>query len=200
VRWAAHEAVIRNKILTIVHVDTPLIGGWSSVGMSGAPLPQEHGGGQETRTQQVIEDAVRVVRETPGGAELPVKTEIPYAPPVPALVDMTEHAQMIVVGCRGQGSFSRTLLGSLSTALIHHAHCPVAVLHGNLPAERAGAPIVVGMDGSPASELATALAFQEASWRTADLVALHAWSDSEWPDLIPLPWSAVSADAEETLS
>jgi hypothetical protein len=35
----------------------------------------------------------------------------------------------------------------------------------------------VGIDGSPASEAATALAFDEASRRGVPLVVLHAWSD-----------------------
>ena len=37
--------------------------------------------------------------------------------------------------------------------------------------------IVVGVDGSPASEAATALAFDEASRRGAELVAVHVCSD-----------------------
>lgn len=38
---------------------------------------------------------------------------------------------------------------------------------------------MVGIDGSPASELATAIAFDEASWRGVDLVALHAFDDTD---------------------
>lgn len=66
--------------------------------------------------------------------------------------------------------------------------------------ERAQAPIVLGVDGSPASERATALAFEEASWRKAELVVLHAWSDADWPEVAPIPWSAISDDAEEVLA
>ena len=40
-------------------------------------------------------------------------------------------------------------------------------------------PVLVGIDGSPASELATAIAFDEASFRSVELVALHAWSDAD---------------------
>lgn len=107
---------------------------------------------------------------------------------------------MIVVGSRGHGALLRTLLGSVSSALVHHAHCPVAVLHEQAPPEHRDAPIVVGVDGSPASERATALAFEEASLRQVELVALHAWSDAEWPEVAAIPWSAYSADAEETLA
>ncbi|HUO41045.1 MAG TPA: universal stress protein, partial [Mycobacterium sp.] len=49
-----------------------------------------------------------------------------------------------------------------------------------------------------ASELATAIAFDEASWRGVDLVALHSWSDADWSEY-DLEWSTIKAAAEETL-
>ena len=42
----------------------------------------------------------------------------------------------------------------------------------------ATAPVAVGIDGSPASELATAIAFDEASRRGVELVAIHTWMNS----------------------
>ena len=68
----------------------------------------------------------------------------------------------------------------MSTGLLHHAHCPVAVIRDEDPLmpHPARAPVLVGIDGSPASELATAIAFDEASRRHVDLIALHAWSDA----------------------
>ncbi len=199
VQWAAGEASMRNEQLSIVTVVSPMIGGWWGVG-AGAPLPEDFGQWQEKQAQEVIDDAVRIARQSAAGAELRISTEIPFAPLVPTLIDMTKQVHMIVVGCRGQGAFSRAVLGSVSTALVHHAHCPVAVLHGPAPAERAHAPIVLGVDGSPASERATALAFEEASFRKAELVALHAWSDADWPEVAPIPWPAFSATAEEELA
>lgn len=99
-----------------------------------------------------------------------------------------------MVGCRGRGALRRGLLGSVSTGLIHHAHCPVAVIHDKVPSMQ---PVLVGIDGSPASELATAIAFDEASWRGVDLVALHTWTDAEVSDVSSLEWSAQQAAAEE---
>ena len=55
--------------------------------------------------------------------------------------------------------------------MIHHPHCPVAVIPDKVPSSMQ--PVLVGIDGSPASELATAIAFDEASWRGVDMVALH---------------------------
>jgi nucleotide-binding universal stress UspA family protein len=63
--------------------------------------------------------------------------------------------------------------------LVHHAHCPVAVVHDEalLDMTAGEAPVVVGVDGSAPSELAVSVAFDEASRRAVDLVAVHTWSD-----------------------
>ena len=84
-----------------------------------------------------------------------------------------------MVGCLGTGTLRGRHLGSVSSGLVYHAHCPVAVIHDGvaLNADTARAPVLVGIDGSPESELATAIAFDEASRRKVGLVALHAWSD-----------------------
>jgi nucleotide-binding universal stress UspA family protein len=94
------------------------------------------------------------------------------------------------------------LLGSVATGLIHHAHCPVAVIHHEVSAQSraARAPVLLGIDGSPASERATAVAFEEASLRAAGLVALHAWSDADMAHVPSMEWSAMQSAAEEILA
>ena len=112
--------------------------------------------------------------------------------PVPGLIELSNDAQILVVGRRGRVSLADALLGSVSTAMIHRARCPVAVIHDEFLAEEApmDAPVVVGIDGSPASELATAIAFDEASWRGVELVALHASYDSDPFGIHGLEWAA----------
>jgi nucleotide-binding universal stress UspA family protein len=49
--------------------------------------------------------------------------------PRDSLIDASRHADMIVVGRRGHGRFGGLLLGSVSSACVAHAHCPVLVVH-----------------------------------------------------------------------
>jgi len=199
VYWAAQDAALRNVPLTLVYVLNPILATWQP-----APVPVEFEEWQQEQARVYMDDAIRIARETSGGKDRPltINTEVFYASTVSALVDLSEEAELIVVGSRGRGAVARVVLGSVSTGLIHHAHCPVAVIHDEDPlmAHPAQAPVLVGIDGSEASELATAIAFDEASRRGVELVALHAWSDSEVIELPGLDWSVVKAQEELVLA
>jgi nucleotide-binding universal stress UspA family protein len=73
-----------------------------------------------------------------------------------------------------------------------------------LNADPASAPVLVGIDGSPESELATAIAFDEAARRKVGLTALHAWSDESWVDEIVTragrSWPELRAVEDEALA
>ena len=109
---------------------------------------------------------------------------------------------MIVVGTRGLGEFCWHMLGSVSSGLLHHAHCPVAIVHDPDSAGREirdDAPVLLGVDGSPASEAATALAFDEASRQRVPLVALLAWSDVGVFPILGMDWQVYRDEGDEVL-
>jgi nucleotide-binding universal stress UspA family protein len=196
VDWAARDAAMRNVSLTLVHIAGGLGGIWPET-----PVPVGFGEWQQRHGCELLADAVKIVEDATrptGPAEL--KTEMYYSAIVPTLIDMSKEAEMIVVGRRGQGAFG-TLLGSVSSGVIHHAHCPVTVIHEEqrLMQHRAQAPVVVGVDGSPVSEMATAIAFDEASRRHVNLIAVHAWSDAafEFPGV---DWSSLKTSEDEVLA
>jgi nucleotide-binding universal stress UspA family protein len=194
IRWATRDALIRKVPLVIAHAAAPLVGTWVATPAPTGVLEWQHEFGR-----QILDDALQIARESTNEAP-DVTTELLTTAAVPALVEMSESTKMVVVGCRGRGALARTLLGSVSMGLVHHAHCPVAVVHGEVPPPPSRAPVLVGIDGSQASELATALAFDEASRRGVELVALHAWWGSGAHELPGLDWAALQPEVEETLA
>ena len=198
VYWAGQEAAMRNLPLALVYVVNPVVPNWPN-----APVPAEFEQWQKENARMFIDDAVKIVEENgKNGGPAEINSEVVFSATVPTLVDLSKEAEMIVVGCRGTGALARVLLGSVSTGLVHHAHCPVAVIHDEDPLmpHPAQAPVLVGIDGSPASESATAIAFDEASRRGVELVALHAWSDIEVIELPGLDWTVVKAQEEQLLA
>ncbi len=174
VDWAARDAASRGATLTLVHVVSSVLGS-----LSQTPLPTGIGQWQQQKAHKAVDDAMEVVTAVQRDVgPLEVGTEIYYSSAVPTLVDMSKGAAMVVVGSRRHGAIG-SLLGSVSAGVVQHAHCPVAVIHDEDPLmpQPAQAPVLVGIDGSTASELATAIAFDEASRRRVDIVALHAWSE-----------------------
>ncbi|MDP9862404.1 MULTISPECIES: universal stress protein [Streptosporangium] len=57
-----------------------------------------------------------------------VVQEVPHAHPVSALVDASARADLLVMGSHGRGAIRAIILGSVSRGVLHHAHCPVAVV------------------------------------------------------------------------
>jgi nucleotide-binding universal stress UspA family protein len=176
VDWAARDAELRDVPLTVVHVmPTVVIGAWSDI-----PMSEEFWALRDRHADELVTKALGWVSDAISASpRIEVRHQVLSAGVVPTMVDLSKEAELVVVGCRGLGGVQGLLLGSVSSALVHHAHCPVAVIHDEDPLmpDPSHAPIAVGIDGSPASELATAIAFEEASRRGVDLLAVHVWSD-----------------------
>lgn len=196
VGWTAQEATIRGLPVRLVHVVAP-------TSMSSTEAPNDtitHE--QEVKARHVIDQARRIVDGVQGEARLKVRVEIRYAGVLATLVDASRDAHMIVVGARGFDEFGWHMLGSVSAGLLHHAHCPVTIVRDPESAGREihdDAPVVVGIDGSRASEAATALAFDEASRRRVPLVALHAWSDVGVFPILGMDWHVYRDEGDEVL-
>ncbi|MGZ6780184.1 MAG: universal stress protein [Mycobacterium sp.] len=195
--WAARDAALRNLPLTVVHVQRPDdIGSWVDLPISDEYMAAE----QSRRAQEVVGDALALARDAAADAgAIEVDHRVVSGATVPTLVDLSKDAEMVVVGCRGLGGVPGLLLGSVSSGLVHHAHCPVAVIHDEDPLMDypARAPVAVGIDGSPASELATAVAFEEADRRGVELAAVHTWmSSADFAVDVPPEGAAAQADEE----
>lgn len=198
VDWAARDAVRRGLPLKLVNVlNPPIVMAFPEV-----PMPPGYLEWQESEGRKLLERALTTVEEAAAGSPVEVTSELVTGPSVPTLVEESKDAQLLVVGCRGRGALARGLLGSVSNGLVHHAFCPVAVIHDEDPTmpHPSQAPVVVGVDGSPASERALGIAFEQASFRGVDVVAVHAWSDSGVFEFPGADWTTQQAMGEETLS
>ncbi len=200
VAWGTREAIMRRLPITLMHAVQPVVVGWP-VGQLYADMPEW----QHDDAQRVIDQARKALNANLGGAELPeIRTEVVYSGVVAALAEASKDAWMIVAGSQGLGALGRLLLGSVTTGLLHYAHCPVAVIHSaeteSGVSPDPNAPVLLGVDGSPASEAATALAFDEASHRGVGLRAVHVWSDVGVFPALGMDWHDREREGQEILA
>lgn len=126
------------------------------------------------------------------------------------LVEMSREHSLVVVGTRGRGGFTERLLGTVSSALPAHAHCPTVVVPFRAGAKQEeGDPqelppvtplrrIVVGVDGSPSAEIALRHAIRQAKAWDAELVAVAGVPVGAGAGL--LAWLPASIDHEQVLA
>ena len=192
-RWAARDAALKNVPLTVVSVVTTPTATFPPV-----PYPDSLGVRLEDQGRKAAADAVKIAEDAmPTDRKVAVMSEVVFSTPARALVKMSDEAEMLVVGSSGKGLLARGLLGSVSSSVVRHANCPVAVIRDEdlLMPDPQHAPVLVGADGSPASELATEIAFDQASRRGVELIALHAWSDVCASGLPGWEWSAPGSES-----
>jgi nucleotide-binding universal stress UspA family protein len=198
ISWAARDAVMRRVSLTLVHVVNPVITAWPQI-----PMPDSFPAWQEDRGRNILDDATSIARAVAAeDPRTPIGRELVFSATLPTLVELSKGAELLVVGNYGRGALARSVLGSVSTGLVRHAHCPVAVIraeHMQMP-HLARRPVLLGIDGSPAAERAAEIAFNEAARRRVDLLAVHAWNDTELFEVPGLDWSAVRAEEERLLA
>ncbi|GAA3222915.1 hypothetical protein GCM10020216_035490 [Nonomuraea helvata] len=130
VEWAADDALRMKEPLRIVHVvdRSPYqVGRYSDIALP--DVLQREG-------QRVLREAEALVHERQPSIE--VATQEAEGAPAVVLREQAKDATEIVVGSRGLGGFAGALLGSVSTHVAGHAHCPVVVVRGEHRPVRGG--------------------------------------------------------------
>ncbi|MBO9555045.1 universal stress protein [Cellulomonas sp.] len=185
--WAAKEAARVRAPLQIVHVEHALVDGYV---IADRPLDQVAQVGE-----RVLARGVERVQGMEPDIEVTTHLELRDSAPA-VLVEASRGAQLLVVGSRGRGGFAGLLLGSVSIAVSAHAYCPVVVVRRHRPwaATPPVRPVVVGVDTSSTSARAVDFAFDQASGRSAPLVAVHGWEMPSMIGQVP-PWRP--AEVEE---
>jgi nucleotide-binding universal stress UspA family protein len=164
--WAAMEARRRGLPLRIVSAPAMI------------PQMRAYQASSETvadalrgASAQALGTAVRRIKEVALGLE--ITTDLLSGPPALAVASSGSDAAMLVVGARGAGGFAAMILGSVSRYATARATCPVVVVRqANMAVHH---EIAVGIRDPHDTSEALRFAFEEASARHADLVAVHAW-------------------------
>lgn len=165
--WAVREAELRRMRLLICHAwDWPY------------PVPPSGPVALDTArkmAQHVLDRGVRIAREASPRTVARDRLVVGSAEEV--LVNQSHGAALAVVGARGASGCPEQLVGSSAVQLPSYAHCPVIVVRR--PTVAPGSPIVVGVDGSVASEAAVGFGFEEAALRGRPLLAVYGYWEPE---------------------
>jgi nucleotide-binding universal stress UspA family protein len=167
-KWGADEAKRRHALLRILFApdgDAVNVPGWYGSDGSGCG-PAE----------AVIDEGVALVATR--HPSVLTRGEVVEWPPAMVLTQASRAADLMVMGARGRGGFDELLLGSVTDQCLHHAHCPVVVVHSDVddPVVSPAHPrIVVGVDGSLGAARALRWAVNEAAVRSAVVDAVFAW-------------------------
>lgn len=163
VAWAASTAVAYGRPLTVLY---------ASPDAAGVPMLFDQPSG-------VLGDAIEMVRTMDPGLEVRA-LQMPDSP-VQSLLSAGRNADVIVLGSRGVEGFRGLLLGSTAMHVAPYAECPVVVVHSEnedgVPFESDGeegnpGQVVLGYDGSSASNRAAAFAFRHAQAIGSGVVAV----------------------------
>lgn len=122
-RWAIRQAKRTGDTIQAVMA-------WEySVSLGGygwAPVLIDGGGDFQSIAEKSLADAISRVNSSADTITIEPKVVEGHAAQV--LTDASAHADLLVVGSRGHGTFTDALLGSVSQHCAHHSKCPVVIL------------------------------------------------------------------------
>lgn len=190
--WAGVRAKINNAQLQIV---------------CAYALPSYTAASMESGFAVIDNDAIRASAQTVVEEALTHLAKLGYhaegrvepGDPTAVLVQLSQQADLIVVGTRGTGGFADRLLGATSSALPAYSRCPVVVVPGRdtdqqfTPVKK----IVIGVDGSSRSRKSLRRAIEEASLWGAQLTAVDAVPMASSAGV--LAWLPATVDRESIL-
>jgi len=121
--FAMKEAAIRHVPLTVLTVHEAIRGYYSGVTV----YPDDPIRTEEVRAAAQAEtDKVLASLDGPGPESVTVKAVHGF--PVEELINAGQDANMLVLGSRGAGGFTRLMMGSTAGQVVLHAHGPVLIV------------------------------------------------------------------------
>ncbi|TSD46530.1 universal stress protein [Rhodococcus sp. KBS0724] len=172
-RWAASAARKFDEPLRLTHV----LPGQPDFSEGGAVTDEEMFD-RHIRIEgaKFVEEAENAIRDD--HTDVTIERAFVAGTPATALVELSKTARILSLGQAGTTEMQSVFLGSDTIRVVNRAHCPVTVFRGSSDhATTDTRPIVVGIDGSKLSELATGHAFEFAAFLGVPLVAVHTWNE-----------------------
>lgn len=176
VSWAAEQAVAEDRPLVLVHAGptpAPAGTGW-----------MEAAGVDHHRLAMLLKDDARALLEQAAApiraahADLEIHYVVRLGDARELLLEASAEARLLVVGTRGLGPVRHLLLGSVSSALVKHATCPVVVVRPEPEHTDAPARVLAGVAGEPGDAAVLELAFDLAESRKLPLRVFHCFWDA----------------------
>ena len=125
-RWAMHEAAVRHLPLTVVTVLPEEVRPATTIYWGLPTYPGDNP--NQDYARKAVQQRVDEVTTAIGGNLPEVTVSVTKGNPAQELIKAAGDADMLVVGSRGSGGFSKLLMGSVSSQVTHHAECPVVVI------------------------------------------------------------------------
>ena len=124
-RWALHEAVLRKASVEVVHAWQPPMSALPFGGTLVVPVDEaEIDRAAREHLDALVDEALA---EMEGEVPEVTRTAVPGAAAA-TLVDIAADADLLVVGSHGRTGLRRFLIGSVASAVVQHAACPVVVI------------------------------------------------------------------------
>lgn len=166
VKWAATEVANRNGRLRLLYAWSPeAYAPVTPRAIEAEPAAED----ATAEAARVLEIAATVAATMAPGVE--VQTELVVGTPAVVLAAATGTADLLVLGDRGPSTCTGMLVGSVATAAVDHASCPILIVRGRV---QSSGPVVVGVDGSSSDAVVLAAAFDRADRADATVVAVFA--------------------------
>ena len=125
--WAMKEAAAHHAPLTVLAVHQVAANYWTR-----EPIIYPEDRTAEETARQAAEEAVAAAAGRLGGSSpASVAVHAVSGNAAHELIEASRNADLLVVGSRGGGGFTRLVVGSTSSQVLHHAHCPVVIMPGD---------------------------------------------------------------------
>jgi nucleotide-binding universal stress UspA family protein len=115
------------KIISVIDMQVPL-----AIDIYGGYLPDTSELEKASRENavKVVEGTTEKLRRIFGDKNVAISSETLFGSPESRIVETAEemHADLIVIGSHGYGTWERLLIGSVSNSVVHHAPCSVLIV------------------------------------------------------------------------